>query len=78
MLPRHVNMLPRQDNVYLVIVNIYMYMYILRGSVDMVEDSQAIMVADSQGMIMSHCETFTMSRKTFSRSIETITMSREK
>jgi hypothetical protein len=36
------------------------------------------MVTYSQAMIMSHCETCTMSRDTFSRSMETMSMSREK
>jgi hypothetical protein len=78
---RHDNMLPIQCycpvEVSLCILNIYKFIYILRGSVDMLGDSQD-MATDSQGMTMPHCETFTMSRETLSRSLETSIMSREK
>jgi hypothetical protein len=74
-------LLRRHTKVSLGITQIYMD--VLRGSVDMVGDSQ-YMVTDSQSMLMPQCETFTdceiftMPKETFSRSLETMSMSREK
>jgi hypothetical protein len=77
--PLHVNRLQRYDNMFprhcycFVDLHKYIYINILRVSVDMVGLSQD-MVTYSPGMIMPHCKTFTMHRETFSITLDTISL----